>query len=674
MGTTLAQAYVQVIPTTKGIKGMLGKELGNEGDSGGKTTGMKFTGAFKKAIAAAGIGTALAKTISEGAKLEQSIGGVETLFGKKDAETVKRNAQNAYKTLQISANDYMEQATSFSAALLQSLNGDTKKAAAAADVAITDMSDNANKMGTSIIDIQNAYQGFAKQNYTMLDNLKLGYGGTKTEMERLLSDASKLSGQKYDISNLSDVYSAIHVIQKEMKLTGTSAKEAKTTLSGSFNAMKAAASNFMGNIALGQNVGASMKGLVTTTTTWLFGNLIPAVGNVFKALPSAMGTFISQGVPLLISSMQGLLSSMANSMKGSGGIIENAFKGMLNLSGTIRASAPKLIHSGMQMLVNLAKGIAQAMPTIVATAPKIISNIANVINDNVPMVLATAAKIIWTLAKGLVQAIPTLIANIPAILSAVWDVWSAFGWANLGKAAITKIGSGLKSFGQTLALEGMYAMDAMKAGIVKGGSAIKGAVKGAFSKVGKFITSPFKSAASGVKSIVARIRSSVNFNSLVGSVKATFGRVKTALLSPIKAAAGTLKGIIGKIKGMFPFHLGRILNLKLPHISVSGGKAPYGIGGKGSLPSFGVNWYAKGGIVDGATLIGAGEAGPEGIVPLTPFWDRLDSTLAAMQNTKGSAGGNVTLVINLDGQTIAQSTVRYINNQTLMFGTSPLNV
>lgn len=174
MGTTLAQAYVQVIPTTKGIKGMLGKELGNEGDSGGKTTGMKFTGAFKKAIAAAGIGTVIAKSISEGAKLEQSIGGVETLFGKKDAETVKRNAQNAYKTLQISANDYMEQATSFSAALLQSLNGDTKKAAAAADVAITDMSDNANKMGTSIIDIQNAYQGFAKQNYTMLDNLKLG--------------------------------------------------------------------------------------------------------------------------------------------------------------------------------------------------------------------------------------------------------------------------------------------------------------------------------------------------------------------------------------------------------------------------------------------------------------------------------------------------------------------
>lgn len=178
MGTNLATAYVQVIPTTKGIKGQLGRELGGEGESAGKTAGKNVASGIITAIKGAGVamavGAALKAAISEGAKLEQSIGGVETIFGKKDAETVKKNAQNAYRTLQISANDYMEQATSFSAALLQSLNGDTTKAAAAADVAITDMSDNANKMGTNIQDIQNAYQGFAKQNYTMLDNLKLG--------------------------------------------------------------------------------------------------------------------------------------------------------------------------------------------------------------------------------------------------------------------------------------------------------------------------------------------------------------------------------------------------------------------------------------------------------------------------------------------------------------------
>lgn len=195
-GTTLAQAYVQVIPTTKGIKGTLGSELGGEGAAAGKSAGARIASGLKAAVIAAGIGKAISSSIQEGAKLEQSIGGVETIFGKKDAETIKKNAQNAYKTLQISANTYMEQATSFSASLLQSLDGDTAKAAKAADVAITDMSDNANKMGTNIQDIQNAYQGFAKQNYTMLDNLKLGghnrlaqykpceNGGTLNELRR----------------------------------------------------------------------------------------------------------------------------------------------------------------------------------------------------------------------------------------------------------------------------------------------------------------------------------------------------------------------------------------------------------------------------------------------------------------------------------------------------------
>ena len=675
MGTNLATAYVQVIPTTKGIKGQLGRELGGEGESAGRTAGMKIAGGIKKLIVAAGIGTAIKQSISEGAKLEQSIGGVETIFGKKDAETVKKNAQNAYKTLQISANDYMEQATSFSAALLQSLNGDTAKAASAANVAITDMSDNANKMGTNIQDIQNAYQGFAKQNYTMLDNLKLGYGGTKSEMERLLQDASKISGQKYDISSLSDVYNAIHVVQKEMKLTGTSAEEAKTTLSGSFNAMKAAASNFMGNLALGQNVTSSMKGLVTTTTTWLFGNLIPAVGRIFQSLPAAMGTFIQQGVPMLISNLQGLLTSLANSMKGSGGIIKNAFSGMLNLSDMILNSSGGLVQAGMNMLMNLAKGIAQALPTIIQTAPKIINNLANAINNNVPKILATAAKIIVTLGKGLISAIPTLIANIPAIVQAIFNVWSAFNWMNLGKTIITKIGSGLASFGETLALKGMYAMDALKAAVGRGGAAVATGVKTAFSKIGNFIASPFRTAIGVVRGLVARIKAAVNFASLAGTVRGAFNRVKTAITSPIQSVLAPLKGIIKRIKGLFPLQLGKFINIKLPHFSVKGGKFPYGAGGHGSAPEWNVSWFAKGGIVDGATLIGAGEAGPEGIVPLNPFWERLDSTLEAMSANSGQAsGGNLNLVINLDGTTIAQRTVRYINDQTIMLGTSPLNV
>lgn len=211
MATELAKAYVQIVPSAKGIKNSISKELGGEANSAGASAGSKIVSGIKKAIAIAAIGKAIASTITEGAELEQSIGGIETLF-KESAGKVKEYAANAYRTAGMSANEYMQLTTSFSASLLQSLAGDTQKAADVSNMAMTDMSDNANKMGTNMEDIKNAYQGFAKQNYTMLDNLKLGYGGTKTEMERLLADAQKISGVKYDINNLSDVYNAIHVI------------------------------------------------------------------------------------------------------------------------------------------------------------------------------------------------------------------------------------------------------------------------------------------------------------------------------------------------------------------------------------------------------------------------------------------------------------------------------
>ena len=211
-GTELAKAYVQIIPSAQGIKGKITEALGGEAEGAGKSAGLKIAGAIKAAIVAAGIGKVVKDALNEGAALQQSIGGVETLF-KESADVVRKYANEAYETAGLSANAYMEQVTSFSASLLQSLGGDTRQAADAANQAIIDMSDNANKMGTDISSIQNAYQGFAKANYTMLDNLKLGYGGTKEEMERLLADAQKLTGIKYDIGNLNDVYGAIHAIQ-----------------------------------------------------------------------------------------------------------------------------------------------------------------------------------------------------------------------------------------------------------------------------------------------------------------------------------------------------------------------------------------------------------------------------------------------------------------------------
>lgn len=304
MATEIAQAYVQLIPSARGITGkiqsILDPEASAAGQSAGQSLGSSLVGVMTKVITAAGIGKAFSAAISEGATLQQSLGGIETLF-KGSADKVKGYANEAYKTTGLSANAYMENVTGFSASLLQSLGGDTNKAAETANMAMIDMSDNANKMGTSMGSIQLAYQGFAKQNYTMLDNLKLGYGGTKQEMERLLKDAEKLTGVKYDINNLSDVYNAIHAIQENLDITGTTAKEAASTFSGSFESMKAAAQNVLGKLALGENILPSLHALLKTTSTFLFDNFLPMVGNIF----SGLGLVLTEGISQIASQLFG---------------------------------------------------------------------------------------------------------------------------------------------------------------------------------------------------------------------------------------------------------------------------------------------------------------------------------------------------------------------------------
>ena len=304
------------MPTTDGMKGALTEAMGGEAESAGKGVGGKIASFAKKAMAAAAIGKFLKDTIMEGARYEQARGGIETLFGAKGAKSVEeyaalvgksvsevqgeyarlkgvednvmKNANNAWKTAGISANEYMEQTTSIAASLLQSVGGDQAKAAEIADKAVIQMADNANKMGTDMQSIQNAYQGFAKGNYTMLDNLKLGYGGTKEEMERLLADAEKITGVHYDINNLADVYTAIGVIQDEIGITGTTALEAEKTLTGSFASMKAAASNFMAQLVAGEDVSGAMDGLLDAAIN--FGrNVVIALSDILLNLPDALG-------------------------------------------------------------------------------------------------------------------------------------------------------------------------------------------------------------------------------------------------------------------------------------------------------------------------------------------------------------------------------------------------
>lgn len=299
-GNALATAYIQLIPSMEGAQAEIRQQLGVETDGVGESVGGSLGSKIKQAIVAAGIGTAITSTIKsaigEGSALEQSIGGVKTLFeGAED--TVLAYAKNAYANAGISANSYMEQANSFAAGLVASTGGNAKQAAEIANTALTDMADNAAKMGTDMESLQNAYQGFAKQNYTMLDNLKLGYGGTKEEMQRLLEDAQKLTGVHYDINNLGDVYNAIHAIQDSLGLANVAAYEAKTTFSGSFSAMKAAAQNLMGYMATGmtEDVGQGMMDLLDTASTFLFGNAIPMVGRFVEQIPSVL----IQGINIL---------------------------------------------------------------------------------------------------------------------------------------------------------------------------------------------------------------------------------------------------------------------------------------------------------------------------------------------------------------------------------------
>lgn len=653
MKKSLATAYVQIIPSADGIGGRLKKEL--DGTGAGEAAGKEFAGSFKKIVAAAAIGTAvvtgLTKSIQEGAALEQSIGGIETLF-KSASDTVIKNADVAFKTAGISANSYMEQATSFSASLLQSLSGDTKAAAKYADMAIIDMSDNANKMGTNIEDIQNAYQGFAKQNYTMLDNLKLGYGGTKTEMERLLADASKLSGQSYDISSLADVYEAIHVIQGDLDITGTSAKEAATTLSGSFAAMKAAADNFLGNIALGRNVESSMNGLATTASTFLFDNLIPAIGNVLTSLPSAIGTFLKTGIPQFASAGKEMLDGIVKGFSNSGSVITDALKGLLDISNMIGKGSGGLVDAGIKLLGNLADGISQALPTFISTAPVIITNLANVINSNAPKLLKGGITIVAKLAVGIIKAIPTLIKSIPAIFKAIISVWAALNWAKLGKSALT----------------------AIKRGMVNGIKALAALVKNQFNKMKTNMTTPITKAKDMLLRIVTTVKSKLSFSGLSGTVGKVFTAIKNKMIAPITAAKSKITGIVKGIKGAFPLKLGKIFSgLTLPHFKISGGKAPWGIGGKGTAPKIDVQWYKTGGIFDDPSVIGVGEAGTEAVVPLAQLWNRLDALVGAVKSTSvQSSAGTLNLILQLDGDTIGKASVDYINGQTLIFGTNPI--
>ena len=449
-GIELGKAYVQIVPSAQGIKSalteMFDEETDGLGEQTGQSIGQKLVGTLKKVIAAAGIGKIISDSINMGGALQQSLGGVETLF-KDSADTVKEYAAQAYRTVGLSANDYMEQTTSFAASLLSSVSQDTDAAAQLANMAMVDMADNANKMGTDMQDIQNAYQGFAKQNYTMLDNLKLGYGGTQAEMQRLLNDATKISGVKYDLGNLADMYSAIHIIQQEMDITGTTAREAATTLTGSFAAMKAAAENVMGNWSTGADLTEPLQALADTAQTFLVDNLLPMIGNVLAGIPEIVYSL----VPELLQTGTELLSSLAQGFtEGIPEFFSTALPQLLAFTDQLRDNAASFVDAGLNLITQLLNGLIAGLPDLIAYVPDIIINICGIINDNMPKILGEGVAIIVQLVVGIVKAVPDLLANWKKILQAVLSVISAINWLNIGKNILTGVANGVKSMGTSM--------------------------------------------------------------------------------------------------------------------------------------------------------------------------------------------------------------------------------
>lgn len=600
-GTELAKAYVQIIPSADGIKGKLSNALGGEassaGDSAGKVAGTSLGASIKKMIAAAGIGAALKSTITEGANLQQSLGGIETLF-KDSADKVIKNAQNAYLTAGLSANDYMETVTSFSASLLQGLAGDTNKAADVADMALTDMADNANKMGTSMELIQNAYQGFAKQNYTMLDNLKLGYGGTKTEMERLLADATKITGIKYNLDNLSDVYEAIHVIQGELDITGTTSKEAASTLTGSFASMKSALSNVLGSLSLGEDIKPAMDGLLTSVKTFLFSNLIPMVGNILKGLVEYIADtvvntdWISVITQMLTSIKEALVTGIETYFGADTTVLGGIFDSLIN-------NIPVITQTLQDAFSVLWEGIKSIWETVGVPVFDAIMSVIQFAADN------------WNEISGIFQG----------AFQAMWDVCMTY-WESIGKPIWDAIGFAIGE------IQGLFAeyMPLILGFVQEAMSGIKDTwethLKPCFEAIGDFLNTVLKPAFEFVFDAIIRplidntfgfianiwnntlkpvfdgicdfltgvftLNWKKAFQGIINIVTGIWNGLVEIIKRPIELVKNIINNAVQYIKDKFNFDW-HLPSLKLPHFSVSGSFSLNPL----SVPSFGISWYAK---------------------------------------------------------------------------------
>ena len=621
-GATLGKAYIQIIPSMEGTGSKIsaflngeGVKAGNEaGEASGKSMMQSLKSTAVKLVSTLAIGATIKKAFDIGADLEQQIGGVETLFAESSA-IIRKYADDAYRTAGVSANEYMKNVTSFSASLLQGLGGDTAKAAEYANTAMVDMSDNANKFGTDIGAIQNAYQGFSKQNYTMLDNLKLGYGGTKEEMQRLIKDAAAVS-DSVDAESLSfdNIVQAIHVTQEQMGIMGTTNKEASTTFSGSLGAMKASWDNFLAGLMMNGKDGVDMntylQPLVDSIGTFVFNNLIPAVGRFVAA--------VFEAVP-------GLLEIGLNSISES---ISEAFGGIIDAE-TVKIAI---------------ESIAGAFAAFAATEAVIA----------LPGLIDAISAAITGLSLNPVSLAIAAIAGIIIALTQLWNSNEQF------RDFVTSTWNAIMSF-----LSNLWASISSTA--INTWNGISSSISGVVNKISSVISTVFNT----VKSVITNV-----WNGIKNTTTSVWNGIKSAIETPLNKAKSIVKSVIDTIKGFFNFNISWP-HIPMPHFSIS--PRGWGVGDllKGKIPKLGIDWYAKAmaepRILDGAQifgsmngkLLGGGEAGQEVLYGRSQLMRDIST---AVQEAKSEYKDDRPIVINIyakdqDEKKIAEEVSKILNKE-----------
>lgn len=605
----VGKAYITVTP--KLDSGNLASTM----PSAGKSAGAGFGGAFSVAAGtlianalsnlASAVGDTFSKAFSNYANYEQLIGGVDTLF-KESSAIVQENAAKAFETAGMSANEYMENVTSFSASLLQGLGGDTEKAAAYADMAMRDMSDNANKMGTDMGRITDAYQGFAKQNYTMLDNLKLGYGGTKTEMERLLADASKIAGVEFNIDNYNDVIEAIHIMQEEMGIAGTTALEGSATISGSISKLSASWDNFLTGLfdesadmgALGENLFKSLGDVIK--------NVVPRIGvlagrailDLPKALMSAFMAIPGMIRPTLEEVFgESIGGGIADMMTDAFTQIQSIITDTMMPAAQVVVEFAQTVFTAITPVVkNVWSLIQQAFPIIQGIITAAMNFISNLMQTAWPII----GNIVSTVVGGISQVIDKYWPAIQSLITSVMTTISTYiqtGWeliSTVVSVAMNVIGGIIETVWPAI----QTIIDV-----------VMGAILGVIETVWPVISGIVETAINVIKVAIDGVKV------VVGWVTDTFNSVKEAILGPIEAARDAVQGIIDAIVGFFD-GLGNRITSAIGTITMPSISGSANVNGE-QIAYVDIGWQAQGGILTNATLIGAGEAGAEAIIPLT---------------------------------------------------------